>query len=220
MLEHSDRHLSLWKKRLGTVPDWVWEQTDLETLVLAENELCEVSERIGGMKRLRMLDLGHNKLIDLPETLSQLDALSDFLYLHDNKLSSLPACFDRLTKLRYLNISGNAFEALPPCIFAMHGLVELRACDNRLTLLPDSVTRLSHLRELHLRNNALKTLPDSIAALHELRVIDLRGNPLTTLPHSLATMPRLEKLDLRWTANLSLPEWIGDLEDRGCLVYR
>lgn len=220
VLENSDRHLSLWKQRLGTVPEWVWERTDLETLVLAENDLREVSERIGGVKRLRMLDLGHNKLTHLPETISQLDSLSDFLYLHDNKLSSLPACFDRLTKLRYLNISQNAFEALPPCIFGMHGLVELRACDNRLTLLPDSVMRLSRLRELHLRNNALKTLLDSIASLHELRVIDLRGNPLTTLPKSLATLPRLEKLDLRWTANLSLPEWIGDLETRGCLVYR
>lgn len=218
--ENSDRHLSLWKKRLGTVPDWVWERTDLETLVLAENELCEVSERIGCMKSLRMLDLGHNNLTHLPDTISQLDALTDFLYLHDNKLTSLPACFDRLTKLRYLNISQNTFEALPPCIFGMHNLVELRASDNRLNAVPDSVERVSRLRELHLRNNVLKTLPDSIASLHELRVIDLRGNPITTLPKSLATMPRLEKLDLRWISSFSLPEWIGDLEDRSCLVYR
>ncbi len=119
MAEHSDSHLSLWKKRLGSVPDWVWERADLETLVLAENELCELSERIGAMKRLRMLDLGHNNLTHLPDALSRLDALSDFLYLHDNKLRSLPTCFERLSKLRYLNISQNAFEELPPCIFGM-----------------------------------------------------------------------------------------------------
>jgi hypothetical protein len=41
------------------VPDSVWEQTELESLVLAENGLSEVSEQIGRLKRLRMLDVGH-----------------------------------------------------------------------------------------------------------------------------------------------------------------
>ena len=39
--------LNLWKKRLEIVPDWVWERTELETLILADNELTEISERIG-----------------------------------------------------------------------------------------------------------------------------------------------------------------------------
>jgi hypothetical protein len=37
-------NLNLWKERLGHVPDSVWEQVQLETLVLADNELTEVSE--------------------------------------------------------------------------------------------------------------------------------------------------------------------------------
>jgi hypothetical protein len=37
--------LNLWKKQLGRVPDSVWEQTELESLVLAENGLSEVSEQ-------------------------------------------------------------------------------------------------------------------------------------------------------------------------------
>ncbi len=59
-------HLNFWKQRLGTVPDSVWDQTDLETLVLADNELQEVSEQIGRLKKLRMLDLGHNRLVRVP----------------------------------------------------------------------------------------------------------------------------------------------------------
>jgi Leucine-rich repeat (LRR) protein len=74
------------------------------------------------------------------------------------------------------------------------------------------------LRELHLRNNQLTTLPESIAALEQLRQIDLRGNPLTHLPASIASLPRLEKLDLRWVT-LDLPEWVENLEARGCAVY-
>ncbi len=48
--------LNLWEKRLGHVPEWVWQRTELETLVLADNDLSEVSEEIGRLKNLRMLD--------------------------------------------------------------------------------------------------------------------------------------------------------------------
>jgi Leucine-rich repeat (LRR) protein len=212
-------NLNLWKKRLGRVPEWVWERIEIETLVLADNQLSEVSGQIGRMKKLRMLDLGHNRLTHVPDALAGLDGLTDFLYLHDNQLTSLPPSLARLTKLRYLNISENAFEVLPESIFDMASLIELRASDNRLASLPDSVGRLARLRELHLRNNQLTSLPDSVGALQELRQIDLRGNPLTHLPAAIAALPRLEKLDLRW-ANISPPTWMPNLEARGCLVYR
>jgi hypothetical protein len=176
------KDLNLWKNRLGHVPEWVWEQTNLETLVLADNDLASISERIGGLKRLRMLDLGHNVLTAVPETLADLDGLSDFLYLHDNRLSSLPPSLNRLKRLRYLNISENAFEVLPECISGIANLIELRASDNPLASVPDSLQRLTNLRELHLRNTKLESLPESIGGLHELRQIDLRGNPLKYLP--------------------------------------
>jgi hypothetical protein len=219
LVEELGPHLNLWKKRLGRVPEWVWERNDLETLVLADNDLSEVSDQIGRLQKLRMLDLGHNRMTRLPDTLSDLDSLTDFLYLHDNQLSALPDTFARLTRLRYLNISENAFEQLPQCVFSMAGLIELRASGNRLTSLPDCIASLTRLRELHLRDTKLTSLPESIGSLHELRQIDLRGNPLTHLPASIAALPRLEKLDLRWV-NIQPYEWFSKLEARGCLVYR
>jgi predicted nucleotidyltransferase len=213
-------HLTLWKQQLRRVPVWVWEQTELETLVLAENKLSEVPEQIGSLKRLRMLDLGHNELTRVPSTLADLDGLTDFLYLHDNRLTWLPSSFERLSRLRYLNISENAFEILPEPVLSMASLIELRASDNRLASLPDSIGCLSRLRELHLRNNKLASLPQSIGDLQELRHIDLRGNPLTHLPAAIAALPRLEKLDLRWVPTLAPPAWFAILEARGCAVYR
>ena len=47
----SASRLNLWKKRLARVPDSVWERTELETLVLADNELSEVSEPIGRLSQ-------------------------------------------------------------------------------------------------------------------------------------------------------------------------
>jgi len=194
----ASEHINLWKKQLGNAPDWVWEREDAETLVLADSGLREISGRIGQLKKLRMLDLGHNELESVPESLGELAGLTDFLYLHDNRLSELPASLSRLTGLRYLNIGENRFEQIPECVCGMAGLVELQVSGNRIERLPDSLSRLARLRELHCRNSRLSSLPGSIGELAELRQIHLRGNPLRKLPAELAAMPRLEKLDLRW----------------------
>jgi Leucine-rich repeat (LRR) protein len=124
-VRNSSLQLNLWKHQLGRVPDSVWEQTELETLVLAENSLSELSEQIARLKRLRMLDLGHNALTCVPAGLGDLDGLTDFLYLHDNQLTLLPSSLGNLNKLRYLNISENAFEVLPECVSGLSSLVEL-----------------------------------------------------------------------------------------------
>ena len=58
------------------MPDSAWERTELETLVLADNGLSEVSERIGRLKRLRMLDLGHKQLTRVPDSVGDLDGLT------------------------------------------------------------------------------------------------------------------------------------------------
>ncbi len=94
----SQEHLNLWKQSLGNVSSTVWQQTGFESLVLADNGLTEIPGQIGGLKQLRMLDLGHNKLSRLPEEIGDLESLTDFLYLHDTKLASLPASFERLNK--------------------------------------------------------------------------------------------------------------------------
>jgi Leucine-rich repeat (LRR) protein len=52
--------LNLWKKHLGHVPDEVWENLEIETLVLADNDLTEVPTKIGVLKHLRTLDMGNN----------------------------------------------------------------------------------------------------------------------------------------------------------------
>jgi hypothetical protein len=66
MSAHTSRDLNLWKMHLGHIPDFAWERVDIETLVLADNDLTEVPARIGEFTRLRMLDLGHNALTSLP----------------------------------------------------------------------------------------------------------------------------------------------------------
>ncbi len=202
---------NLWKKHLGVVPDEIWDRSSLRVLILADNELAEISSKIGNLQNLCTLDLGHNQLLKIPEELGDIRKLRDFLYLHDNRLESLPASLDQLQNLRYLNISENRFAAL------------LDACA-RWQAWSNCVQRIINCRICRIalgtcqpcgsctcETMAFIRLPPAIAKLSELRQIDLRGNPIELLPDALLSLPKLEKLDLRWVNTLSPPAWFNTL---------
>jgi hypothetical protein len=141
------KSLNLWKQQLVTLPASLWEQTMLESLILADNGLAELPEAIGALTNLHTLDLGHNQLADLPESLGQLTGLSDYLYLHDNRLTALrESLFARLIRLRYLNVSHNRLTRLPDTIGNLWSLEEFRADNNQLDALPKSFEGLAAAR--------------------------------------------------------------------------
>ena len=207
--EKAVRHtLNLWRHELGEVPEWVWQQTELRVLILANNGLTALPPGIGRLHRLTTLDLGHNALTSVPDELGNLNELSDCLYLHDNQLTRIPDTLGKLTRLRYLNIGENSLTTLPEAIVGMTSLIEFRAQHNRLATLPDSIGQLHNLRELWLRGNAIEHLPPSTAHLHQLRHLDLRENSVAELPPSLAGLPRLRQIDLRSNRLSRLPDWL------------
>ena len=94
------------------------DRKDLQTLVLAENDLADVSERIGQLRGLRMLDLGHNRLRRVPASIGDIEGLTDFLYLHDNKLTDLPPSLMPQSPALPEH-QRDAFEVLPEAVTAM-----------------------------------------------------------------------------------------------------
>ena len=130
------RHVDLWRSRLNEVPDGIWDNLDVESLNLAENELRSIPDRFGRFTRLRMLDLGHNQLESIPDSIGQLVGLSDYLYLSDNNFTTVPDWIGNLVALKYLNVSDNQLETIPESIGSMHALRELRAYNNKLTGCP------------------------------------------------------------------------------------
>ena len=183
-----------------------------EELLLADNHLTALPSGLAQLRNLRTLDAGHNLIVEVPE----LPEITDFLYLHDNRLRSMS--FKGLGRLRYLNLGDNPLDPLTDEIALLSSLEELRLENSGLTSLPDAIGRLANLTELALRNNALATLPESMRNLGRLTHLDLRGNRFTELPAFLAGLPRLLKLDLRWNKSLELPPWIDALRERGCRV--
>jgi len=115
-----DQVLNLWKENLATVHGAIWNDPGI-VLILADNALSTISPRIGELQRLRTFDLGHNQLTELPVELGNLTGIRDFLYLHDNRLKSLPQSLAGLHMLRYLNISESRFSAFPEAVCHMLG---------------------------------------------------------------------------------------------------
>ena len=96
---------------------------------------------LGRLKNLRMLNRGHNQLTSIPAKLGDITELTDFLYLHDNRLTALPSFLGQLKRLRYLNIAENALHQLPECGIEIAGLIELRLIGNQLSAIPDALAR-------------------------------------------------------------------------------
>src|SRR3984893_4583654 len=80
------RVLNLFRNELKRLPPDIAELKELRVLIVANNQLRALPEELGALRQLRMLDAGHNRIADLPRSFAKLAALTDYLYLHDNRL--------------------------------------------------------------------------------------------------------------------------------------
>ncbi len=221
----------------------LWRDGTAVAICAHRCELAALPDAIGSLGQLARLDVGDNRLTDLPALPANLREL----YIYDNQLARLP----ELPRLSVLDANRNQLIELP----ALAGIDFVYLADNRLAALPPisgvrylnvgnnplghlelsdpaiqelraeqaqlrtlAIERLVGLRELSLRSNQLETLPPSIGSLTRLAVLDLRDNRLDDLPETLRALP-LTKLDLRWNPLRTRPRWLDELASRGCLVY-
>src|SRR5258707_6706565 len=97
------RVLNLFRNKLKTLPADIAQLTDLQVLIVANNQLRALPEELGTLKRLRMVDAGHNRIANLPRSFAKLTDITDYLYLHDNRIQALAdPVFEGFLHLRYL----------------------------------------------------------------------------------------------------------------------
>jgi len=68
-----------------------------------------LSKRIGQLKKLKTLNLGNTKLINLPKEICQLKKLEK-LYIYGTSIRTLPKNFHKLSKLKEVRLSRNQRE--------------------------------------------------------------------------------------------------------------
>lgn len=133
---------------------------------------------------MRDLKLGGNllkgKMDSCFASLVNLEALD----LKGNEISALPDGFERLTRLRVLNLSNNSFESLPFDALAQLPLTELAVHKNKLkgTLVDVEVEALPHLQTLDVSNNQLSLIALGPISMPSLLQLTVSMNRLNSLP--------------------------------------
>lgn len=123
---HGWQQLSLKNCGLDSIPEEIFEYTNLVLLDLSNDDYCEEEERnkimnipdkISKLKKLATLNIANNKVEHISEQLSELRNLKS-LDLSNNKLVELSDKIANMSSLKKLNLSDNPFDMLPPEIIA------------------------------------------------------------------------------------------------------
>lgn len=171
--------------------------------------------RSGELKGIASLKLSE-ELSDFPEEIFELANTLEVLDLSRNNLSSLPADFGRLKKLKIFFCSENRFTVLPevladcplldlvgfkaniietvPAISLNTNLRWLILTNNRITQLPAEIGNCSRMQKLMLAGNLLTELPQQLSQCHNLALLRISANQLSKLPHWLLSMSKLSWL--------------------------
>lgn len=158
------------------------------------------------------------RLSHFPVEIFELADTLEYLDLSFNNLSSLPADFGRLQKLKIFFCSENQFTALPE-VLADCPLLDIAGFkSNRIETVPPSSVN-SNLRWLILTNNRITTLPAEIGNCSRMQKLMLAGNKLTALPASLIKCSNLELLRISANQLNEFPEWLLSMPKLSWLAF-
>ncbi|KAK8332829.1 hypothetical protein V6Z11_A10G165100, partial [Gossypium hirsutum] len=167
----------------------------LQYLFMSQNALtANIPLCLGGLRRLRMLDLSHNNLFgEIPEelglkNLEELDVSDNHFY------GKLPRWLWNNTALVILDFSKNHFEG--PIPMGLCNLVNLEFLDLSLNHLSGTIPccpNLQMMQHVHLAKNRLSgTLSGALFINSSLVTLDLSENNLTgRIPDWISTLPVL-----------------------------
>lgn len=227
-------HLDLSQNLLEYLPDWVCDCRKIEMVDVAHNLLSELPSRLLSSLSLRKLLVGNNHLQRVPDLLDHIPL--EALDLQHNKLRMLPeTLFCKALNLKYLNLSANALESLPPCsqtdenlstlqelyltgnclnedcgaaLVGHQNLRVLHIAYNQLVSFPASkLSKLELLEELNLSGNKLKTIPSTVSSSKKLHTLIAHSNHLNVFPEILS-LPEIKIVDLSCNelTEIQLPE--------------
>ncbi|GCB69084.1 hypothetical protein scyTo_0008327 [Scyliorhinus torazame] len=162
-------------------------------LDLSKNRLSEIPLELCHFVSLEMLNLYHNCIKVIPDSIINLQTLTN-LNLSRNQLSTLPLCLCTLP-LKVLIASNNKLVSLPEDIGQLKCLMELDVSCNEITALPQQIGQLQSLRELNIRRNYLQILPEELADLPLVK-LNFSCNKVVSIPICYRNMRHLQIIEM------------------------
>ncbi|KAJ1906083.1 cysteinyl-tRNA synthetase, partial [Coemansia sp. IMI 209127] len=153
------RELRLATCQFSRFPNSIQYFPHLSFLDLSGNDITHMARApFSKLKHLCTLMLRNNRLVDLPDSLADLESLR-VLNVSNNDLPLFPPVIARITSLEELDISFNRIPEIPDDIYSLAELIKLNVMGNSLTgNLPTGLSQLSKLEELDVRQNRLQEL--------------------------------------------------------------
>ncbi|MDW3649861.1 MAG: leucine-rich repeat domain-containing protein [Bacteroidia bacterium] len=182
----------------------------LKEVDLGNNKIVEIPSTKINFKSLQQLSLSSNQLREIPEELGNLTSLTHF-DISNNKLNSLPKSFVNLSLLEFINISYNNFNEIPLPIKYLHQIKTIISYDNPIQEIPEFIAKLKFLEYFTLSGCSLTKIPGFIGELSSIKYLDISRNPISHIPKSFIKLESIENLNLRETKIGEVPEFIGEL---------
>ncbi|KAH1003486.1 hypothetical protein HUJ04_003406 [Dendroctonus ponderosae] len=176
---------------------------DLVELDLSFNQIVDLANSLENLQKLRVLNVGFNNMVSVSSlSLKQLYMLQKLNFTH-NQLRAFDAkTLSGQKQLSEVDLSHNNLEA-----FEISGLSQLQYLDlehNKITAV--SIGNLSGLTTLNLAGNQLETLTnESLHDVPKLAFLDLAGNHLN-LRQNRAIFTNLSTLSYLYLNNNSITE--------------
>ncbi len=175
-------------KKLPSRIDEVFKK--LRILDLSNNKLMEVSDNLGNMKINRLL-LANNKLKELPDSVWGNNNTYQFI-LDNNYISEISTSIQKAKLLSELLFSNNSVIEIPREVFKLK-LVTLTADGNNIEKIPEEIGTLKSLMFLRFNNNNnIPQIPKTIDGLVNIREFDVRNNSIKFLPDEFKDLEKIE----------------------------
>ncbi|MCJ1476954.1 hypothetical protein MMC13_005624 [Lambiella insularis] len=195
---HSLRELKLAENALlGPLRPSICDLENLEVLDIHENAISQLPEGMGSLTKLRVLNVGGNKLTSLPfGALAQIHPLKEIVASR-NRLEGtlLPPLIMSFSSLHTMEVSHNALVSIADHEIEISTLQSVDISNNRISVLPSSKT-WPHLEALKASDNQIKLLPSDFSQLRDLKTVDLSSNSVSKIDDSIGFMDSLVQLHL------------------------
>ena len=181
-------------------------------LDLKHQGLIEIPIEIFQLSNLTELRLGYNQIKVISPEIGQLTNLTR-LRLGNNQVSVIPAEIEQLTNLTILSLVNNQVKVVPSQLSQLTNLTKLRLSGNQIEVVPAALSQLTKLEILDLADNQIKLIPTEIGQLTSLTELKLAGNQFLVVPTEIGQLTNLKLLDLSFNLIDRIPIHIGNLSD-------
>lgn len=206
-----------------SVPDEIEMVTQLQALTIEKpygEQQTILSEKLGSLYTLKILNLSNCGLVTLPKWIGMLINI-EHLNLNANPLTSLPETIGNLSKLRSIDLSDTPLSELPESFSTLTNLSEVKIdrCTNlNFKNIFQVLGRMPNITMLSI--HVTKEIAGEIGALVHVKTLILTSatDIPQTIPTSVASLENLERLIIRLVGELIIPQALTQLRQLKVLI--